>query len=141
MKENANNIKVGCMGNISPTCQTQNESFGRLDRAREEMLALKRAVVERLEGFLGQQIQRLEGRMRSVQNSSKFSIMEQNFDKLNHTDKMSYQEMTELFNFFSPLVERDARLNSFNFVCTEPNFQATGGRQFEVDSVLQRAQQ
>ena len=62
--------------------------------------------------------------------------MEDYFAKLDTTDQMNCQELNELFNFFSPLIEKVPGSNNFTFVCTEPNFQSISLKSFDVDSIL-----
>jgi hypothetical protein len=49
--------------------------------------------------------------------------------------------MSEVFDFFSPLIEKDAHSNNFNFICTEPNFSCISSKPFQVEPLLKTLNQ
>lgn len=88
---------------------------------------------------MSSQLESLRLSIKNVSQATYMSILKDNLQKLKNTDQLSYTEMSNLFEFFRPLVQRDEYSQNFNFICNQPNYRAEGQEVAQsVDQILDK---
>lgn len=91
-----------------------------------------------MDHFMNSQLDALKQSLATVRSATYMSVLQGNLSKLRQADQLGYGQMSELFEFFRPLVQKDSSSSNFSFVCKQPNFDHAPSVDSHIDAVLEK---